>query len=215
MSVYCALNRISPFQWRCHVAGQQLQLKSRGCFPAIWQVSGGRQILRGHVIRAGININRRNYFDQLLRRQQEAEVLEAEAEVSCPVHCVREVHNYREFEKVVNDAQQQNKLVVMDFYDTSCGACKYILHQFIKICKKGCGEECSVGDELGVVFIKHNIKDQYDELTDLARFYSIRSVPMFSFFVDGCRVRQFATRDRLQLENTICQLLEQYVENKY
>lgn len=210
MSAYCALSRLSPLTWPRHVAGQQLQSNSRGCLPAIWHITGGRRILRGHVVGAGININRRNYFDQLLQRQREAEVLEAEAEVTCPVHCVREVHNYREFEKVVNDAQQQKKLVVMDFYDTSCGACKYILHQVIKLCKKGCGEECSVGGE--VVFIKHNIKDQYDELTDLARFYSIRSVPMFSFFVDGCRVRQFPTRDGRQLENTICQLLEQYVE---
>lgn len=110
MSAYCALSRLSPLTWPRHVAGQQLQSNSRGCLPAIWHITGGRRILRGQVVGAGININRRNYFDQLLQRQREAEVLEAEAEVTCPVHCVREVHNYREFEKVVNDAQQQKKL---------------------------------------------------------------------------------------------------------
>ncbi|GLJ29499.1 hypothetical protein SUGI_0581500 [Cryptomeria japonica] len=155
------------------------------------------------AVRGGIDIDRRAFFNQQLCRQLEAEAIEAEAEISCPIHCVREVQSHREFEKVLNDAQEHNKLVVLDFYNTSCGSCKYILPQFIKLCKKGCGEECMVDDDLRVVFVKHNIRDQYDELTDLARFYSIRSVPMFSFFMDGCRVEQFPTRDKHRLHNTI------------
>ncbi|XP_057837918.2 uncharacterized protein LOC131048077 isoform X2 [Cryptomeria japonica] len=89
------------------------------------------------AVRGGIDIDRRAFFNQQLCRQLEAEAIEAEAEISCPIHCVREVQSHREFEKVLNDAQEHNKLVVLDFYNTSCGSCKYILPQFIKLCKKG------------------------------------------------------------------------------
>eukprot|EP01018_Ginkgo_biloba_P001208 Gb_34486 [translate_table: standard] len=240
MSVY-ALSGQSASTWRHGLELEPLKLKLM-FFPATNRQVGGRSLLGDLVIRAGIDINRRHYFDEQLRRQQEAEALEAEAEVSCPVHCVREVYNYRDFEKILNEAEQHNKLqlwregwtmkegwnltqngegecsskeyVVVDFYNTSCGVCKYVLPQFIKLCKRECGEECSIGDDPAVIFVKHNVRDQYDELTDLARFYSIRSVPMFSFFVDGCRVEQFPTRNRLRLENTVCYLLEQYVINK-
>ncbi|KAH9300128.1 hypothetical protein KI387_011711, partial [Taxus chinensis] len=62
------------------------------------------------AVRSGIDIDRRGFFNQQLRKQQEAEALEAEAEISCPIHCVREVRSHREFEKVLNDAQEHNKL---------------------------------------------------------------------------------------------------------
>lgn len=122
------------------------------------------------------------------------------------------MHTYREFEKVLHDAEEANELVVVDFYNSSCGACKYLLPQLIKLCKKGCGDECHVNEAIGVVFVKHNVRDEYDELTDLARFYSIRAVPMFSFFMNGSRVDQFPTRDRQRLRQALCQILGDLVE---
>ena len=55
-------------------------------------------------------------------------------------------------------------LVVVDFFKTSCGSCKYILPGFIKLCK-------STQDQAPeVVFLKHNVFDDYEEeKTDLAR----------------------------------------------
>lgn len=161
---------------------------------------------------AGIQIDRRRYFDDLLKRQLEAEARQAEADLTCPLDCVRDVHTYREFEKVLHDAEEANELVVVDFYNSSCGACKYLLPQLIKLCKKGCGDECHVNEAIGVVFVKHNVRDEYDELTDLARFYSIRAVPMFSFFMNGSRVDQFPTRDRQRLRQALCQILGDLVE---
>jgi hypothetical protein len=48
---------------------------------------------------------------------------------------------------------------------------------------QGCGEECPVEHKKSIHFVKHNVHDEYDDLTDIAQFYSIRHVPLFSFFV--------------------------------
>ncbi|KAL2652648.1 hypothetical protein R1flu_020776 [Riccia fluitans] len=175
-------------------------------------LNNGKERSRNREIEARLHIDRQLYFNESFKRQEEEEAREAEAEISCPVDCVREVRTYAEFERVLQDAELNNALVVVDFYNSSCGSCKYILPQFIKLCKRGCGDECSVQNENGVLFIKHNVRDEYDDLTDLARFYSIRSVPMFSFFVDGCRVEQFPTRDRQKLEENVQRLLARYFD---
>lgn len=152
-------------------------------------------------------------MEESFKRQQERDLRAAEAEVSCPVDCVREILSLPEFERELKEAETLNELVVVDFYNSACGACKYILPKFIKLCKKGCGEECEVEGEPGSVrFIKHNVRDEYDDLTDVARFYKIKVVPMFTFFMDGCRVEQFPTRDQKKLSATIGRLLHRYHE---
>lgn len=40
----------------------------------------------------------------------------------------------------------------------------------------------------GVRFLKHNIRDDFDDLTDVARLYGIRAVPCFLFFIGGAQV---------------------------
>ena len=40
----------------------------------------------------------------------------------------------------------------------------------------------------GVRFLKHNIRDDFDDLTDVARLYGIRAVPCFVFFIGGAQV---------------------------
>ncbi|KAL3684488.1 hypothetical protein R1sor_002510 [Riccia sorocarpa] len=189
-------------------SSQTLRGLPASVFPLV--LSHGKERRRSRETEARIHIDRKLYFNESFKRQEEEEAREAEAEISCPVDCVREVRTYAEFERVLHDAEQNNALVVVDFYNSSCGSCKYILPQFIKLCKRGCGEECAVENEKGVMFIKHNVRDEYDDLTDLARFYSIRSVPMFSFFVDGCRIEQFPTRDRQKLEQNVQLLLTRY-----
>ena len=45
-------------------------------------------------------------------------------------------------------------LVVVDFFRTACGACKYIQPGFTKLCKRS-------GDHHApVVFLKHNVIDE-------------------------------------------------------
>lgn len=40
----------------------------------------------------------------------------------------------------------------------------------------------------GAVFLRHNIRNEFDDLTDIARLHRVRSVPTFVFFVGGAQV---------------------------
>ena len=40
----------------------------------------------------------------------------------------------------------------------------------------------------GVLFLKHNIRDEFDDVSDVARWYRIKHVPCFTFFVGGAQV---------------------------
>lgn len=64
-------------------------------------------------------------------------------------------------------------LVVVDFYKTACGACKYIMPGFIKLCKASATGHSS--GEPPVVFVKHNVYDEDEgSVTALAKKYNIR-----------------------------------------
>lgn len=69
----------------------------------------------------------------------------------CPVDCVREFKTDEEFSQILEKAKETNSLVVVDFYRTACGSCKYIEQGFAKLCK-GSGD-----DEAAVIFLKHNV----------------------------------------------------------
>ena len=69
----------------------------------------------------------------------------------CPVDCVREFTTDEEFCRILDKARETGSLVVVDFFRTSCGSCKYIERGFAKLCKKS-------GDhEAPVIFLKHNV----------------------------------------------------------
>lgn len=69
----------------------------------------------------------------------------------CPVECVREFKTDDEFFRILEKAKEIESLVVVDFYRTSCGSCKYIEQGFAKLCK-GSGNQ-----EAAVIFLKHNV----------------------------------------------------------
>lgn len=77
--------------------------------------------------------------------------LSDEDEDLCPVECVREFRTDEEFFKILEKAKETDSLVVVDFYRTSCGSCKYIEQGFAKLCR-GSGDE-----EAPVIFLKHNV----------------------------------------------------------
>ncbi|XWS14697.1 hypothetical protein CRYUN_Cryun35bG0031500 [Craigia yunnanensis] len=101
--------------------------------------------------------------------------LSEEDEDLCPVDCVREFKTDEEFLKILGKAQETNSLVVVDFYRTSCGSCKYIEQGFSKLCK-GSGDE-----EAGVIFLKHNVLDEYDEESEVAERLRIRVISIENF----------------------------------
>ncbi|KAF7830624.1 thioredoxin-like 4, chloroplastic [Senna tora] len=118
------------------------------------------------------------------------EELSEEDDDLCPVECVREFKTDEEFCRILDKAKETGALVVVDFYRTSCGSCKYIEQGFAKLCKKS-------GDhEAPVIFLKHNVIDEYDEQSEVADRLRIRSVPLFHFYKNGMLLEAFATRDK-------------------
>ncbi|XP_066331911.1 thioredoxin-like 4, chloroplastic [Miscanthus floridulus] len=113
-----------------------------------------------------------------------------EEEEFCPVDCVTEFKTDEEFQRHLERSKATGALVVVDFYRPSCGSCKYIEKGFIRLCK-GSGD-----DGAPVVFLKHNVIDEYDEQSEVADRLRIKIVPLFHFYKDGVLVESFATRDK-------------------
>lgn len=82
---------------------------------------------------------------------ENVEELSDDDEELCPVECVREFKTDEEFLRILEKAKESNSLVVVDFYRTSCGSCKYIEQGFAKLCK-GSGDQ-----DAPVIFLKHNV----------------------------------------------------------
>ncbi|KAJ0799947.1 putative Thioredoxin-like superfamily, thioredoxin-like 4 [Helianthus annuus] len=77
------------------------------------------------------------------------------------------------------------------------GICKYIEQGFAKLCK-GSGDEATA-----VIFLKHNVIDEYDEQSDIAERLRIKAVPLFHFYKDGMLLEAFPTRDKERIKATI------------
>ncbi|KAJ4841546.1 hypothetical protein Tsubulata_001754 [Turnera subulata] len=115
----------------------------------------------------------------------------------CPVDCVREFKTDEEFFRILEKAKETNSLVVVDFYRTSCGSCKYIEQGFAKLCR-GSGDQ-----EAPVIFLKHNVIDEYDEQSEVADRLRIKTVPLFHFYKDGALLEAFPTRDKEKITAAI------------
>ncbi|XP_058786203.1 thioredoxin-like 4, chloroplastic [Vicia villosa] len=108
----------------------------------------------------------------------------------CPVECVREFKTDEEFCKILEKSKGTETLIVVDFFRTSCGSCRYIEQGFAKLCKK------SGSHDAPVMFLKHNVIDEYDEESEVADRLRIRAVPLFHFYKDGKLLEAFPTRDK-------------------
>ncbi|KAL0738906.1 hypothetical protein Bca4012_015116 [Brassica carinata] len=122
---------------------------------------------------------------------------ENEEEDLCPVECVTEFKTDDELVRVLEKAKENNSLVVVDFYRPSCGSCKYIEQGFSKLCKQ------SGDQEAPVIFLKHNVIDEYDEQSEVAERLRIKSVPLFHFYKNGVLLEAFATRDKERIDASI------------
>lgn len=128
---------------------------------------------------------------------QENSVEDDEDDELCPVECVKEFKTDEEFMKILEKSKRTNALVVVDFYRTSCGSCKYIEQGFSKLCKAS-GE-----NDVPVIFLKHNVIDEYDEQSEVAERLRIKTVPLFHFYKNGILVEAFATRDKEKITEAV------------
>ncbi|AEE28165.1 Thioredoxin superfamily protein [Arabidopsis thaliana] len=115
----------------------------------------------------------------------------------CPVECVTEFKTDDELLSVLEKSKETNSLVVVDFYRTACGSCKYIEQGFSKLCKQ------SGDQEAPVIFLKHNVVDEYDEQSEVAERLRIKAVPLFHFYKNGVLLESFATRDKERIDAAI------------
>lgn len=131
-----------------------------------------------------------------------------EDEDLCPVDCVKEFRTDAELEEILESTKKTGSLVVVDFYRTACGSCKYIEQGFIKLCKEAGDEDASV------IFLKHNVMDEYEEQSEVAERLKIKAVPLFHFYKNGNLVDAFPTRDKNKLLAAICKHTSKSVEYK-
>jgi len=90
--------------------------------------------------------------------------------VKCTPHLGQMLHHANE-DSELSALLSQNKLVVVDFFATWCGPCKYIAPQF----------EAFSQQFTDWAFVKVDV----DENGESAQRYNIRAMPTFVFFVDG------------------------------
>lgn len=162
---------------------------------------GNTSIIRGLVGSVSL-INGLRIKQQLLKsvKNEDQGILlddDDEDDDVCPVECVREFKTDEEFLKILEKSKKKNSLVVVDFYRTSCGSCKYIEQGFSKLCK------ASGDDDVPVIFLKHNVMDEYDEQSEVAERLRIKTVPLFHFYKNGTLLEAFPTRDKERITEAI------------
>jgi len=130
---------------------------------------------------------------------------EGDALGACPLDCVMEIQGAEGDGVSAFDAALAaagpTALVVVDFYKTACGACRYIAPGFVKLCKKagkmdGDGGANDDGEQPDIVFLKHNVLDEEGGRSELAVREGVRAVPTFYFYRGGEKLESFPTRDR-------------------
>ncbi len=47
----------------------------------------------------------------------------------------------------------------------------------------------SAAQRAGLRFVKHNVRNEFDDPSDVARMFGVRSTPCFVFLVGGAKVR--------------------------
>ncbi|KAI3895979.1 hypothetical protein MKW98_025770 [Papaver atlanticum] len=149
---------------------------------------------RVHYLTNHINLHSLKINSSFLERksvmdENQGELSDEDDEL-CPVECVKEFKTDDELFTILERAKKDSSLVVVDFYRTSCGSCKYIEQGFSKLCK-GSGKK-----DAPVIFLKHNVMDEYDEQSETADRLRIKAVPLFHFYKDGVLLEKFATRDK-------------------
>lgn len=147
-----------------------------------------------------LSIDRNKHLDLAWQRQLEQEQLIQKAATDAVADNVIQVYNLPHLESLLEAAG--GSVVVVCFYATSCGICKDVLRELDGVCTDAHRSKARI------VFLKHDIYNEYDFLSDISRLYGVRTTPSFFFFVDGAVVmkvsglpdtrRVIGTRSQLQ-----------------
>lgn len=112
----------------------------------------GRSAIRAPSALLNSHEYRKQKLEKVFLKEMGSDIESDNDEDLCPIECVREISKLSELEHVIEDSKSSGALVVVDFFRTSCGSCRYIERGFQKLCK-GAGD-----GEASVVFLKHNVR---------------------------------------------------------
>jgi thiol:disulfide interchange protein len=89
------------------------------------------------------------------------------------------------------------RLAVLYLFSRSCGVC----NEMRRLYNDTCQESHELADSAAAVFLEHDVNDEYDSISDLARYYNVRAVPKFLFFVEGALVKTMTMADIRAVKN--------------
>lgn len=162
---------------------------------------------------ACLKIDRRRHFELALERQNEEDERFHSA-MKAQEKGVIEVRSQNQLDIVTE--KFKSALLIVFLYSRSCGSCKKVLENYRRLC------DAFRAENARIVFVKHDVHDDFDHLTDIARMYDVHSVPSFLFLSDGALIKKIQFRDsrnaaenlprqinddKTQLTNTIRRIL--------
>lgn len=128
-------------------------------------------------------------------RQQAADLLltPQALQLSLTQPAVVTIKNLSHLENLLDVAG--GRLAVLYLYTTSCGVCKEMQRLYTETCLEGHRQKART------VFLEHDINDEFDFPSDLARYYRIKAVPRFLFFIDGALIKTMTMADIRSVKN--------------
>ena len=143
---------------------------------------------RSSVVQA-LFIDRRHHLELAWERmERQAELLAPEnlhlALSKCDVISVK---NLTHLEALLEHAGGQ--LVCLSLYSASCGVCSELRRSIRSICTDLRHQRART------IFLEHDIYDEFDFPSDVARYYRVKSSPKLLIFVDGALLKTLSILD--------------------
>jgi len=161
---------------------------------------------RRNFVTQAFHIDHRHHLNLAWERQKKEE--EELGRVKSSIECgnVVPVRNLQHLDLLMDAAG--GRLVIVALHSCSCGVCKDLLRAFEQICSE------SRSQRAGIIFLSHDVINEFDYPSDVARYYAIKSVPRFLFFVDGALVRTLGMSDVRQSKVTHRSQVESAVQSE-
>lgn len=133
------------------------------------------------------SIDRRQHLEIAWKRQEEQEERAVQRVGDVVAGLVTDVDNLAQLETLLESAGPC--LVVVFFYSKTCGICKEARNRFQELALQAKKQRARVA------FLQHNVLDDYDHPSDVARFHKVKAVPAFLFMDEGAVVERVSLRD--------------------
>lgn len=131
-----------------------------------------------------MRIDRRQHLELALAQQdREDERIQEVLNATRPE--IVEVRSLHQLELITEKFPEL--LAILFLYSRSCGSCKKVLSSYHRM-----HQDCI---DRGVIFLKHDVHDDFDSITDIGRMYEIHAVPCFLFLSEGAMIKKLRLRD--------------------